>query len=102
MPHTPGPWEAVNNIGAGWSVRKRDERPGYTGRAPICSMAWFQFDIPGIIDDEISGANAMLIAAAPALLTALKTVRAWCQLNKREGSVIYKPVCAAIALAEPE
>lgn len=56
--HTPGPWEAYYVGGAGWSVRKRDERPGYTGLAPICSMAWWQFDIPGIIDDEISKANA--------------------------------------------
>jgi hypothetical protein len=33
-------------------------------------MAWWQFDIPGIIDDGISGANARLIAAAPELLEA--------------------------------
>jgi hypothetical protein len=31
-------------------------------------MAWWQFDKPGIIDNEISGANAKLIAAAPELL----------------------------------
>lgn len=37
-------------------------------------MAWWQFDKPGIIDDEISGANAKLIAAAPELLEAAKGV----------------------------
>ncbi len=75
--HTPGPWEAKNFAGAGWTVRKQHERPGYTGHAPICSMAWFQFDIPGIIDDTISGANAQLCAAAPELLAALQRIQAW-------------------------
>ncbi len=69
---TSGPWEARYVEGAGWSVRRKYERPGYTGLAPICSMAWWQFDIPGIIDNEISGANAKLIAAAPELLEALQ------------------------------
>ena len=73
--HTPGPWEAVNNVGAGWSVRRQFERPGYTGLAPICSMAWFQFEIEGIINDAISEANARLIAAAPELLAALQQLR---------------------------
>lgn len=71
---TPGPWEAVDRPGAGWGVRRKHERPGYTGLAPICSMAWFQFAIPGIIDDEISGANAKLIAAAPELLEYAEAV----------------------------
>jgi hypothetical protein len=35
-------------------------------------MAWWQFDKPGIIDNDISGANARLIAAAPDLLAALE------------------------------
>lgn len=73
--HTPGPWEAYHSSGAGWNVRKQHERPGYTGLAPVCSMAWWQFDIPGIIDDKISEANARLIAAAPDLLAYLETVR---------------------------
>lgn len=76
--HTPGPWEAINFAGAGWSVRKAHERPGYTGRAPICSMAWFQFPIPGIIDDDISEANARLIASAPDLLAACEAAMDCC------------------------
>ena len=71
---TQGPWEAQHVVSAGWSVRKADERPGYTGKAPICSMAWFQFPIEGIITDEISEANARLIAAAPELLRSLKSL----------------------------
>lgn len=72
MPHTPGPWEAFHVTSAGWSVRRQHEREGYTGKAPICSMAWWQFDIPGIIDNEISGANARLIAASPNYHAAVK------------------------------
>ena len=70
--HTPGPWEAYHVSSAGWSVRKASPREGYSSPDPVCSMAWWQFDIPGIIDNEISGANAKLIAAAPDLLTHLK------------------------------
>lgn len=73
--HTAGPWEAYHVSSAGWSVRRQHERPGYTGLAPICSMAWWQFDIPGIIDDGISEANARLIAASPNLLEACKEAR---------------------------
>lgn len=72
--HTPGPWEAFSVTGAGWSVRREHERPGYTGLAPICTLAWWQFDIPGIIDDKISEANARVIAAAPDLLHALEVL----------------------------
>ena len=74
--HTPGPWEAINTASSGWSVRRKYERPGFTGLAPICSMAWFQFPIPDIIDDAISEANARLIAAAPDLLAACKVLQA--------------------------
>jgi hypothetical protein len=35
-------------------------------------MAWWQFDKPGIIDNEISGSNARLIAAAPEMLEELE------------------------------
>jgi len=40
-------------------------------------MAWFQFPIPGIIDDEISEANAKLIAAAPDLLAFARAHEKW-------------------------
>ena len=72
---TPGPWEAVFKVGAGWEVRRSQPRPGHTGLAPICAMAWFQFPIPGLIDDAISEANARLIAAAPELLEACVAMR---------------------------
>jgi hypothetical protein len=38
-------------------------------------MAWWQFDRPGLIDNDISGANAKLIAASPDLLAALREIR---------------------------
>lgn len=68
--HTPGPWEAYYLASAGWLVRMASPREGYDRPDPICSMAWWEFDKPGIIDDDISGANAKLIAAAPELLHA--------------------------------
>jgi hypothetical protein len=70
--HTPGPWEAYHVLSAGWSVRMSQPREGFDRPDPICSMAWWQFDKPGIIDNDISGANARLIAAAPELLEALE------------------------------
>jgi hypothetical protein len=75
MIHTPGPWEAHFVVGAGWEVRTQHVRPGRECRDPVCAMSWFQFSIPGIIDDEISGANAKLIAVAPELLAACKEAR---------------------------
>jgi hypothetical protein len=40
-------------------------------------MAWWQFDKPGIIDNDISAANANLIAAAPELYEALEELLDW-------------------------
>ncbi len=67
MRHTPGPWESRHDVGAGWSVRA-------PAVGPVCSMAWWQFDNPGVMDDEISASNARLIAAAPDLLAACKSL----------------------------
>lgn len=36
----------------------------------------------------------------PCLIGALENVKTWCELNRRETSVIYKPVCEAIAKAK--
>lgn len=91
--HTPGPWEAYYGSSSGWSVRRQFERPGYTGLAPICSMAWFQFPIEGIITDEISGANARLIAAAPDLLAALHKLE-WSAESPRYGRMC--PACESL------
>jgi hypothetical protein len=105
MTTTPGPWEAVNGTGAGWSVRKQHVRPGYEGLAPICSMAWFQFAIPGIIDDEISEANCRLIAASPDLLAAAKELIAAYESMQYRGMATlqvnrFDALKAAIAKAE--
>lgn len=70
--HTPGPWEAYHVQSAGWSVRMAQPREGFDRPDPICSMAWWQFDKPGIIDNDISEANAKLIAAAPDMLAAIQ------------------------------
>ena len=64
----------LSNLGAGWSVCTHRTREGASGSDPVCSMAWWQFDVPGVIDDGISGANARLIAASPDLLVALKNL----------------------------
>lgn len=96
--YTPGPWEAKFGVGAGWSVSKANERPGYTGHAPICSMAWFQFPIEGIITEEISEANARLIAAAPELLKSLKEILSMIDSSPTMRSIIMAK--EAIAKAE--
>jgi hypothetical protein len=70
--HTPGPWEAYYVSSSGWSVRMSHPREGFNRPDPICSMAWWQFDKPGIIDNDISEANAKLIAAAPVMLEVLR------------------------------
>lgn len=75
--HTPGPWEAYYVASAGWSVRMASPREGYDRPDPICSMAWWQFDKTGVINNDISGANAKLIAAAPDLLRACELVELW-------------------------
>ncbi len=87
--YTSGPWEAYHSVGAGWSVRKQHERPGYTGLAPICSMSWWQFDIPDIIDDKISEANARLIASAPDLLETLEQALKWTGFKSAFGNEEY-------------
>ena len=35
-----------------------------------------------------------------AVVAALQDVKSWCQLNRREGSVIYKRVCDALVAWE--
>jgi len=101
--HTPGPWAAKHTTGAGWSVKMAKPRPDYTEPDPVCSMAWWQFDKPGIIDDEISGANAKLIAAAPDLLAACEACIAADEMANADGTLGDDMVAAydaAIAAAK--
>lgn len=67
-------WEAYYGTGAGWSVREKHLRPGYEGRLPVCSMPWWQFDVPGIFTEEIVGAKAKILAASPKLLAACEAL----------------------------
>jgi hypothetical protein len=96
--HTPGPWEAYHVNSAGWSVRMANPRDGYSSPDPVCSMAWWQFDIPGIIDNQISGANAKLIAAAPEMLAAIqgamRIVSLWNGREVPEGHEHYEEMKA--------
>lgn len=78
---TPGPWEAYYVQSKGWSVRMAKPREGYDRPDPICSMAWWQFDKPGIIDDEISGSNARLIALAPTMFEFVENSDCGCSSN---------------------
>lgn len=55
--HSPGPWVVRDTHSAGRSVR--------SSQGLVCSMAWWQFDRLGVMDESISQANARLIAASP-------------------------------------
>lgn len=102
MNNTPGPWKAYYVQSAGWSVGMAKPREGYDRPVPICSMAWWQFDQPGIIDNDISEANAKLIAAAPDLLAALQSIVAHQELiggTMAKTSATWAIATAAIAKA---
>jgi len=96
MKHTPGPWEAIDSPGAGWSVRARLQawegrlldfykcppRPSLKvefsgdGLKLVASLGyetWCQF--PASQWPEELAANMKLIAAAPDLLEACKELR---------------------------
>jgi hypothetical protein len=70
--HTPGPWN-TNYASDGLTV--------YHGTMPICTMSY------GHGDYDLSYANARLIAAAPAMLAALKELREFI----RDGNVCVTP-----------
>lgn len=97
--HTPGPWfhnRTATPAKAVWNTRgarSDDER-----ELIICSAVGYheKYQPP---ENEID-ANMQLISAAPDLLAACETVKNWCELNDRTGSVIYKRVCAAIDKAK--
>ncbi len=65
--HTPGPWRADENHGC--KEIKGRKSPGRQGQyqTEICYT-------PGLHDDDEDMANAWLIAAAPDLLEALRTL----------------------------
>lgn len=70
MTHTPGPWTvgAKDGVWVGPVVMAEDKTRGI---AYVCGE---------------SAANASLIAAAPAMLTALREIAEWCEYQLGNGS----------------
>ncbi len=101
--HTPGPWAAYNATGNAGRILKR-----WIVEAPtkkICTVD----DQPA----DATAATASLIAAAPALLEALKNAVSYLETNRPKGKIreiftqlneyengVLKPARAAIAQAE--
>ena len=103
--HTPGPWQLTPSIGTsdGAYIEAADERHGQsTGFTLIVRMKRHRLgSVDRVPPDEINEANACLIAAAPALLDALRAAvdchedtHYKCDLNDDEG------YCAVMALDE--
>jgi hypothetical protein len=82
MNHTPGPWTAVETVGAGWEIKARVpqlpnvDRPVTIYHALkadqylLAYAPWVQF--PKDYVEALFEANSRLIAAAPDLLAACK------------------------------
>lgn len=81
MSHTPGPWRAVDTVGAGWEIKALVPQRPELGPATIyhvqrpqefhlANAPWVQF--PRDYVDEMFAANSLLIAAAPDLLAGCK------------------------------
>lgn len=108
MSHTPGPWEVFDH--APWSV--------WHGNTQIATCRVMEVDSHKIrgrkkdriapffeVDPETTHANALLIAAAPELLTALKRMRDLIRDNpdvrvEAKGLDAFEKAAAAIAKAE--
>jgi hypothetical protein len=98
--HTPGPWRAVDRVGAGWqidailpkgfkiqaSLLADGNNPSmlFTAREriviQIADERWVQFETAEW--KEVQAANAALIAAAPDLLEALRAAREAMKANE--------------------
>lgn len=76
--HTPGPWEAVK-YGSDWTVRRVGADKN-------------EADITDTFHDKVSlmEGNAKLIAAAPDMAEALKSIISWMdQSREREGKTDF-------------
>ncbi len=96
--HTPGPWKLAQDGGAGNRTRLVILGPRTLARGELAQIG----DKWRAPDDE-DRANARLIAAAPALLEALRGVANYIRILEREGYITdddVKAVRAAIAQAE--
>lgn len=71
--HTPGPWRVSEGLNAGFVAK---EQGGFVPiRTPFRHDAFQDGPSRSDISDEILGANARLIAAAPELLEACKATQ---------------------------
>ena len=86
--HTPGPWTATlaNTIIPAKRTR-------------IIATAWRNSELPSIPEEE-QAANAKLIAAAPELLEALRSVRDTMHRRMSAGEVPTQEEAAAFVAAE--
>ena len=96
--HTPGPWTTVS------AKQGPDRDIGIA--APRCAgviaECFEEFRAPRVHSRDECAANALLIAAAPELLAALREYHKANRLHHDEDARLYELSSAAIAKAEPD
>jgi hypothetical protein len=93
--HTPGPWFLEGY----WDVKSKFDLGGWVSSNPPAGCPIFQLE-PSVGTAEEIVANARLIAAAPDLLAALKTLCAAYDACNGDDHPAYALARAAIAKAE--
>lgn len=94
--HTPGPWKIhpyINNFGG----RNETKDVGPSGRA-VCEV-FGAFEAPFGAESE---ANARLIAAAPEMLEALRTLVAAISYNQNPDTLLRESEFAREVIAKAE
>ena len=86
--HTPGPWEWVGN-------QLESNSPGHYEEVIEVSVSCGSFCYGGIVDMKISDADALLIAAAPDMLFALRATLKGGHLTSGEQAMCAAAVAKA-------
>lgn len=102
--HTPGPWWPIQTMTGSWYVNtRRDNQPEDAPPSPYgATVAGFVGDRTEARTSGNEAANARLIAAAPDLLAALRSVLNYANLGAYERADAMQAARTAIAKATGE